>query len=62
MQILSTKQVPRTGRDTSRWELKCISTKNLRNHVNVDELTRHDFIPHEAGLRNMVKNGENLPY
>jgi hypothetical protein len=33
----------------------------LRNHFNIDELTKHDFIPLEAGLRNMVKNGR-LPY
>ena len=29
----------------------------LRNHVSIDELTKHDFIPLEAGLRNIVKNG-----
>jgi hypothetical protein len=31
--------------------------RQLRNHVSIDELTKHDFIPLEAGLRNKVKNG-----
>jgi hypothetical protein len=35
--------------------------RQLRNHVNIDELMKHDIIPREAGLSNMVKNGR-LPY
>ena len=54
--------------DLIRWESTfCVNSLHemfidkLRNHVNIVELTRHDFIPLEAGLRNMVKNGR-LPY
>jgi hypothetical protein len=45
----------------SRFCLKLLlegSSKNWVIHININEVTKQDFIPFEAGLSNMVKNGE----